>query len=121
MAGKLVAVADVVSLVVTMRGEDGQDGGVGGGDKFDPVARRHVQALSRRRERPFPLGFSVISGDAERAPHRDQELMAGLVRMSTPGDPGAEIEEVKFSAHLERQLLPGFYEREGAALITSRR
>ncbi len=121
MADELIAIANVVGLVITMRGEDGQDGGVGGRDKLDPVARRHVEALGRRRQHPFPLGFSVISGDPERPRHGDKELVACLVGVSAAGDPGTQVEEMEFPTDLERQLLAGFSESKGPSLVTTGR
>lgn len=121
MADEFGAIADIVCLIVTMRGQDGQDGGPGGWDEFEPVARRHVEALGRRREHPFLLGLAVIRAHPERTRHGNEELVTGLVRMSAPGDTGTQVEKMKFPADLERQLLPGLSEREGTTLITSRR
>lgn len=119
MTFEFFSLPDVVGLVVTMGGEDGQYGGVRGGDEFDPVARRHVQALGRGSKHPFPLGLTVVGGNPERSRHGDQELVAGPVRMPASGDAGSEIVKVEFPANLERQLLPGFRKSEHSTLVTT--
>ncbi len=47
--------------------------------------------------------------------------MAGLVRMSTPGDSGMQIEEMEFPADLKRQLFAGFSESKYAPIVTTGR
>jgi len=46
MADELVAVAEVVGLVIAMRGEDGKDRSGGGWCKFDPVTWWNMQTMT---------------------------------------------------------------------------
>lgn len=111
--------ADIIGLVVWVRGEYGKNGERGAGDQFDPMTWRNMESLSGRSQFPLGLRRTVIRGHAEGARHGDQELMAGLVRMTTPCDARLEVEKMEFPENLERDLLPDFRKCEGTSFVAT--